>query len=489
MDEEASFANLLAQSSTLPRPTWSPPRSATGGSGADPWANPFAESPTDAFTSPFAGQSSTYIPPFPAAGTAAAGADAPASPDLPRFDTSVSPYVQKLEEDVEAGVGTLPDPPSVIAAREQEAAAEAAAVLGQSRAFESFGSYPAPGDEGGFGQAAFEYRPPSPPLQDHRVPEPTVPSAPAGSRRGLPSDLIDEELLAASDPRESLKKAFVKSTPAPRQTNAPTAVESPSKAKTYVFKPAGRKDVSAPPAAKPGPAPQPAAAEKKAVDDKAAESAVEHPPSEEDSSTPAQAKTAPPETSVPSQPEPPAPMPASPKVIAPTSVPLPDSAAPTPTISRTHTPLAPPAPKPELSPTKSFSATPTRDRVAVSPLDAPSTAQESDYGFKALSIGGSSTEPSAPLATGASGGWDTQQPATAATSTSSRFGGKGWGALDDEDDEGAGLFGKGGPSVKPAAVTWNDETSIGGGWGAEEAYSAQTSSAKVGKTAFQKSLR
>ena len=41
-------------------------------------------------------------------------------------------------------------------------------------------------------------------------------------------------------------------------------------------------------------------------------------------------------------------------------------------------------------------------------------------------------------------------------STASRFGGKGWGALDDDD---GGLFGKGGASVK--SDPWGSETNNG----------------------------
>ncbi len=54
--------------------------------------------------------------------------------------------------------------------------------------------------------------------------------------KGLPSDLIDEDLLAASDPSISLKKAFVKTdTSAKPASAAPT----PEKPKAYVFRPGG----------------------------------------------------------------------------------------------------------------------------------------------------------------------------------------------------------------------------------------------------------
>jgi sorting nexin-1/2 len=439
MDEEADFANLLSQS-TIQRPTWT-----TSDPSSDPWANPFSSSSP---TNPFASSTSAF------------GSTSAYVPSLPQLDKEdeVSPYVSKLEEDVASGIGNLPDPPSVIAAREQEA----------TEAEEGFGSYPVQTQD----QDAFTvpYSPPRPTEEEVKVGSPTPPT------RKLPSDLIDDDLMAESDPSVTLKKAFVKSTPAPKKEGK---VEGK---KAYVFTPAKKggedkkgktpeskaapvKDTSpvkkdtpekkGSPVQKGKPAEEVLPVEKDETKEKVAEKvdaaptpapdtikSTEEPSKEEDKEVKEPTETAIPETVAEStttntsETEPAQPQTSEP--IRPESIPLPASGQATPSISRIASPVS--ANKGFLSTNDLFSpnSTPKHDRVAVSPLDPPPPA-EKDYGFHHLSIGGSSQAQVAPP-TKSSTGWD--QPS--ATSSGSRFAGKGWAAVDEVDD----LFGAGGPSVR-----------------------------------------
>lgn len=436
MDEEENFAKLLSQSTTAAAPAWNAPAAE-----ADPWANPFSDTTpsSNPFASPF-GASSTYVPaPLSDPYTApAASLSAPQSPN-----DGISPYVSKIEEDVRGG----PDMPSVIAAREQ-AAIEPAFGDASRRSLDD--------DDIPFGQVRRDMS--KPPAGDQGV-----------QRKTLPSDLIDEELLAASDPSLSLKKAFVKSTPSATTGSASAKrdagkADEAGKPKTYVFTPT--KKGSALRESK-EPVDVPAASEGKdsagavhSTDakhtgsvsvDKVATTATEPhaQPSSGDTSTP--------------------------KIAA--SIPLPDSVVGTPSTARalSPAPIAPAPPRTENQeqpePSPLTAKTPSIDRVAVSPLDAP--PQESDYGFQSLSIGASSiappVPPKSPLNETATEGWSARRttPVTS-NSPASRFGGKGWGALDDEDD--GGLFGKGGPSVRSGKSIDNDPWGSGasngdGGWG------------------------
>lgn len=533
MDEEASFANILAQSTTTSRPTWS---STTTGAGAaspadDPWANPFAAAGSAGAGS---GGFGTSASPFggPNASASAFDADRGGFGGGGLASPSASPYVQRLEDNERVGRGTLPDPPSVIAAREAEASASSAylqSAFGATDAARAFAPIDSPTLANDpfaqpFAPPGAPFRPASPPaaLRSESAASPPAVVAPGPKSKGLPSDLIDEDLLAASDPSISLKKAFVKTAaPASGSSTAPT----PEKPKAYVFRPGGAaaarressevvKKVQAPEpkgkSADPTPAPVATASQTGGSD---VEETV-------DGST-KKAEVAAAEEATPAENNPStvvtAPTPSVDEVEAfrlghdATSVPLPPSTDATPAVSRTVTPH-PAEPsgshQAEQSAATAEPVTPSGDRVAVSPLDG---AHASEYGFKNLAIGGDGpssaaqkpTPPTAPATVQAessipdpmSSGWTSSLP-TASTSASapgsSRFGGKGWGSLDDDDDaEGdGGLFGKGGPSLRisvPPPV-WEtaaqDDTE---GWGGENMAFQPASTAPLQEVSRQRS--
>ncbi|WVQ83042.1 hypothetical protein IAT38_005180 [Cryptococcus sp. DSM 104549] len=531
MDEEASFANLLSSTALPARPSWEPsPNASPPPEEHDPWANPFAAS-ADPYASPF-GASSTAFTPASDPTPALSSSTFPILSRTPPND--VSPYVQQLEREAEH---KAPDPPSVIAAREQELAAANGRGAYASSAFAS------PYDSPSLGHAADPHADPfggNPfaPAQVQRAdpaavpfaPEPAAevaapaeedvaapPSVPKG--RKLPSGLIDEDLMAESDPEQSLKKAFKKSAaPVPRggEGKAPGTPEK----KAYVFTPSQKKPVvkkepavetkeeekenveaekgngeekveeKAEKAEEKGEKEQKTEAvgekpdepvektengvaeadEVKPVEEKASEDV---PPEEEAKEEPASAKpeeaTQAETTTTPATPpalspvqvnDGPTPTATTPTatshLLSPTSIPLPASAVPTPTISRNPTPLPPtlgdadPSPSPRLT-------TPSTDRVSVSPLDS-SEAVEPMVRYKYLSVGGVSMPSSAPPPVPSKDTWGGDAVSPPA---SSRFGGKGWGVLDEDEDAG-GLFGKGGPSVKADPWGGNDDA---GGWG------------------------
>ncbi|OCF46000.1 hypothetical protein I317_00088 [Kwoniella heveanensis CBS 569] len=544
MDEEASFANLLA-STTLPsRPSWDA-SSPAGGAEADPWANPFSSSSTllsDAHSNPFAST-------FPTSTATSSTLPTFAAPESPREE--ISPYVQRLQDDAELGVGKMPDPPSVIAAREQSQSQTQA----QSTSFIAPRSPFDPNPHGVYASSAFatptalevESNPfgssssstaiataqdpaqaPFIPPQTQQSPIATshAPSTAAGGKKGLPSDLIDEDLMAASDPEQSLKKAFVKSKPKPRpstpnasSTDANSSGGAESKAtekKAYVFTPGSSKKKDA------------IKDEKDEKDEKAvrvegdehkAETVVngsESTSEQDGKTTQLNAKTVrgghdggvktaddgektldesvkkvevtePESPSTPTKKDAASAASTSPSTESkhstptattrvasqsqsepksPAAIPLPASNLPTPTVSRVPTPLPP---KSEPTDSSSVLATPSIDRVSVSPLDAPAQPADEDFGFKSLSIGGSAMS-APPVPQKESWGDKAISPPT----SSSRFGGRGWGAMDEDegDAEGdsGGLFGKGGPSVIASvrADPWggsNDLASGGSGWG------------------------
>ena len=470
MDEEASFANLLSQSIAPARPTWETSRPPD-----DPWANPFSDTPTSnpfaSAASPFA-STSTYAQPL----------------DSPRED--VSPYVQKLQEDEDAAVGILPDPPSVIAAREQE--------------------------ESGF---ASPYDPPSQLLSDPFVAphilDPSLDSittqqteshlsqSPAQPVRKLPSDLLDDDILGTSDPSASLKKAFVKSTTHPRKANVASDAGKP---KAYVFNPdrsgtAGpftveekerntgqnkkealvemrdnapvvglglsRKEHSLPEDTE-----TPAEAsldEEKQEDNASAESGpLLSNPTQSRSNQNEKVNAVP--LAIPN--------PAL-SQLGPASIPLPTSSDATPIASRPVTPVGslPVTKAPDLSTTSDNSepspadvaVTPTVDRVAVSPLDA--RAHEAEH---VLSLGTTTSSLPPPPPSKSPIGQDSVNWTSDKTNKSplpSKLAGKGWSVVDDQED--GGLFGKGGPSTKSNPWGGNDA----GSWGEIESF---TSDSKAG---------
>lgn len=598
MDEEQSFAALLRSSTPAARPSWNAPSDPS----ADPWANPFASSPTQ----PFAAPSIPSVPSPPRLDSAnldlpdsngvygesgASGGfdDAPfdySIPVVPRVDGEQrdSPYVQQLESEgvgngngngTGNGVGfgaadyytdtegnrNNVDPPSIIAARELEA-------LSAQHAFEPYHT-PAAGveSENPFAQTnSRDDTAVSPSIPNSAISPPPPPPQPP-KKPGLPADLIDDDLMAESDPMLSLKKAFVKSTAASNasseQRGAKTETGGNKGKGAYVFTPSPRKaalvaskreaaksevevkakekdkekEVGNVESTKPALAPASVVADEvdrvekdgKEVDTvqvlngaeipDASKSDAEEAASVEavdgqaasiytgrvkvvDSSNGETANTQSLESAgtssladrntvssietdstshVETGPS------NSDQHLAPTAIPLPDSTAPSPGISREATTapkemkknendekpspilnaqaseseasIMPPAePDTPADESPAITSHTPRDRVAVSPLDAPSG--EVDFDFKALSIGGSASVSPAVVQDGT--GWgEPPLPATAtdtATATGNsqpRFSGRGWGAVDDN------LFGS-------ASGGKNDPWASGsGGWGGD----------------------
>jgi len=466
MDEEESFAKLLSQSTSAAAPSWNATQA------DDPWANPFSDSTpsSNPFGSPF-GTSSVYVP-APISDPYAAPL---VTPETPREE--VSPYVTKIEEDEAEALGQRPDPPSVIAAREQ------ASQFEPTSTYESESFRP---DEGYPGASSV----PSSQVDPQKQVEPV--------KKGLPSDLIDEDLLAASDPSASLKKAFVKS--APSAARKETKGENKAESKAYVFTP-GRKGGAKGMVKKAEEVP---VAEEKRIEgdqvegqdprgkgehkteqEKQSEAKGADEPVPEKDTLPSETTsaadntngTAPAQQTDSTTAEEPV-LPAPPQddqkpADKPAAIPLPESNEPTPTTTRPTSPVVPASPArskssaatiDEVEPSPSVPFTPSIDRVAVSPLDA--VPQQPDYGFQSLSIGASSIAPPPPPKSPVradSDGW----AGKATSPPGSRFAGKGWGAIDE--DEG-GLFGKGGPSVRSATTDpWGSSSSSNdtgeGGWG------------------------
>ncbi|WVF68970.1 hypothetical protein IAT40_003744 [Kwoniella sp. CBS 6097] len=555
MDEEASFANLLASTTMPSRPSWDASSPSAGGADADPWANPFSSASstshlTDAHSIPFA---STTLPEF--------NNNAGFGPESPREE--VSPYVQRLQDDAEIGVGKMPDPPSVIAAREQSQSTINAAPspfdstshgVYASSAFATpttlepdsnpFGTAASAAAGVGVGAARDPAQTPFVPPQTQQSPIASttqIPSAGTGAKKGLPSDLIDEDLMAASDPEQSLKKAFVKSAQPARSSATPSnsgvqsgdnsskgGTKGPEK-KAYVFTPGSSKkqepevkeskevktamgkeednevedkeekaqfkvedDAKAIQLeGKQGKAGKGEELEKAENEDEQTQDAEQKdevkkaespttptkndlvsviPPSKDAQETtptaitPVAFQIQPQHSSTESESE----SESSGQPKSPTAIPLPASALPTPIVSRVPTPLPTKSDVPDNS---SVLATPSIDRVSVSPLDAPTQPADEDFGFKSLSIGGSAiTAPPVPQKET----WEDK----VISPPSSRFGGRGWGAMDEDDggDDSDGLFGRGGPSVIASAGAsasarsdpWggsNDPSSGGSGWG------------------------
>ncbi|KAL1413158.1 Vacuolar protein sorting-associated protein vps5 [Vanrija albida] len=200
MDEEESFARLLSASTPAPRPTLF----SNSSTEADPWANPFNDS------------GPSWGPPVAAA-------------------REPEPEPEQEEYAGFGGFGaTVPDPPSVIAAREREELAHAHSHPASKPSSPQHSTDP-------YAPSGFVSPPRTSPSaalgrSAARSP-PTSPSKPASQQqhaRALPAGLIDEELLAESDPQASLKRAFVASA-----ATAPSAAvpPTPEKKGTYVFRP------------------------------------------------------------------------------------------------------------------------------------------------------------------------------------------------------------------------------------------------------------
>ncbi len=323
MDEEDNFARLLAQSNPAPRPT-------LFSSEADPWANPFGGDDLSG------------------------GWGAPAAPAR-----AASPPPQNLYD---SGFGGgLPDPPSVIHAREREELAAFGGGFGDDPTSNPFGS---PRTSPRKASQPSQSSQPSSPAAARR----SVPSSPEAARqRTLPAGLIDEDLLAEHDPEASLKRAFVKH----EEKDVKVVPPTPEKKAPYVFTPSKEKE-----------------SERK-TEIKAARAVA----------------------------------------AASGSLPLPESSMPTPTPSRPDTPAA-----------AGSGGDRVGDRVSVSPLETPG---EPDYGFRSLAIGGASTNGTSPTA---------------------RFGGRGWGAVDDEP-------------LSTSGDPWNEGG--GGGWGEPGPLATQSSTASI----------
>ncbi|WVQ73297.1 hypothetical protein IAR50_002865 [Cryptococcus sp. DSM 104548] len=424
MDEEASFASLLS-STTLPaQPRWEP-----APADADPWANPFAaDGPS---TDPFANMGASIFAPLP---------PSTSSPSRAREDVGESPYVQELKKEYDQ-----PDPPSVIAAREREQQVQTSTPgLGEGVYASSAFASPVPmaGGEDPFSNpfapasvslpkdpASQPFTPPLSPPRPSRTLSTTDKEAEVDDKEQgkqvLLKGLIDEDLMAESDPELSLKKAF-------------------------------KKSERAVPASKPV----------KEEEDKASQEAHAATPTSVTSTKPS------------------SPSPTAPKTPpSPSRVPLPASEASTPVVSRHPTPS--PIPVHSIREADSQSddgtlrslTTPSTDRVSVSPLN--DTEDQLEDKFESLSVGGSEpyTAPSPAPANGTPTKADSPLQQTSSSSipwagerhtpVSARFGGKGWGALDDDEEEekGKSLFGSGsdGPLGASSAAVGSGEL-----WGGEE---------------------
>lgn len=356
MDEEENFARLLSESTPAPRPSLFANES-------DPWANPFGG---DDLSGGWGGSSTA-----------------------PAQDTSSSPpqtaTTSAYDGGFGSGMGTVPDPPSVIHAREREELA----AFGGGFGGEDYSSNPFSSSPPRFPQPTSPKgrspRSPSSPTALRRSAPSSPTSETAARQRTLPAGLIDEDLLAEHDPEASLKRAFVKSSAPAKDDEKPVTVvpPTPEKKAPYIFKPGSKEEK------------KPAAA-------------AEHKPQDRQALAVAAAAG---------------------------SLPLPESSLPTPTQSRPDTPAG--------------AGSPPADNVAVSPLDA--AAPDSDYGFRSLAIGGASTD--GPL-----------------SSTGARFGGRGWGAVDDEP-------------LSTGGDPWNEGgAGASSGWGEPGPLATQSSAASVNDT-------
>ncbi|ODO05118.1 hypothetical protein L198_01806 [Cryptococcus wingfieldii CBS 7118] len=419
MDEEASFASLLSSTTRPSQPRWDP-----APADADPWANPFAADGPSA--DPFANMGASIFAPLPAAAS---------SPSRAREDVGESPYVQELKKDYDQ-----PDPPSVIAAREREQRALSPGPGEGVYASSAFASpVPMAGGEDPFSNpfapasssipidpASQPFTPPlsppRPPQELGSVPKEAVEDKKQG-KEVLLKGLIDEDLMAESDPELSLKKAFKKSE---RVAPAPKPVKEDQK-------------------------------EVHATTPTSVTPTAQHSPPK-----PSSPKSDPPKT-------PP----------SPSHVPLPASEVSTPVVSRHPTPSPLPINSSQDVDSQSDDGTmrqlttPSEDRVSVSPLNAPDDPVEDK--FEGLSVGGS--VPYAAPADGAPTKADSPMQSTPKstipwagekhTPVSARFGGRGWGALDDDGDEetGESLFGSasGGPLGASSAAVGSGEL-----WGGDE---------------------
>ncbi|KIR27280.1 protein transporter [Cryptococcus deuterogattii LA55] len=458
MDEEQTFASLIS-STTLPsRPTWDVP-STSPSQDADPWANPFS---ADTTTLPTAFSS-------------------PALPSSSPKRTTISPYVEQLER--EASARPFPDPPSVIAAREQELVQKAEALAQQrnvyaSSAFASPFESPAinagPSENDPFGNpfaqssSMAQGRDPAsilfPPAPANGPLPPATSSQTEEQGKEILKNLIDDGLTEDGDSGRSLKRAFKKSAQVPREKRE---VES-ERSKAYVFSPK-KKDSEEETKQKYLKDDMQADKVAKGVEELllSGKNALEEDRKKEDLD-----QHQPQETSID------APSPATPKANirtprSPTSVPLPISVVTTPVATRQSTPVPPTENLPihakeqtkagkEKDEASSVTlSTPLSNRVSVSPLDAPSVEES----YKNLSVG----DPSPKQTHSSKSTWNTPQPEesqTPVSTTATRFGGRGWGSLDEDDND--GLFGKRtlgltSGSVTGAMASWGEEEESG--WG------------------------
>ncbi|OWZ72477.1 hypothetical protein AYX14_02082 [Cryptococcus neoformans] len=442
MDEEETFANLISSTALPPRPSWDAP-STSPSHDADPWANPFS---ADTTALPTSFSSSALLSSSPKR-------------------TTVSPYVAQLER--EATARSFPDPPSVIAAREQELVQKAEG-LAQHRSvyassafaspFESPAVNAGPAADDPFGNpfaqpSAGQERDPTtvlfPPAPVDALESPATSDQTVEQGREILKNLIDDGLTEDGDSGRSLKRAFKKSAQVPREKREIGSERS----KAYVFSPKKKSSKEE-------------TKQRVLKDDMEADKLVEGieelPPSREnalneDGETEGSGQNQAQETST-NVPSPTTPKANTPTPRSPTSVPLPISSVTTPIATRQSTP-APPTENSPVHAKEQIKAgkekdeastatlsTPLSNRVSVSPLDASSIEEP----YKNLSIGSSAPE----QIHSSKATWNTpqsgeSQPSVSTTTT--RFGGRGWGALDEDDNN--GLFGKSTLGIASGSVT------------------------------------
>lgn len=479
MDEEESFANLISSTALPARPSWDAP-STSPSHDADPWANPFS---ADTTTLPTSFSSSALLSSSPKR-------------------TTVSPYVAQLER--EATARPFPDPPSVIAAREQELVQKAEDLAKHrsvyaSSAFASPFESPAvnsgPAADDPFGNpfaqpSAGQERDPATVLFPPGAIDASLPPATSGQteEQGLEilKDLIDDGLTEDGDSGRSLKRAFKKSAQVPREKHELGSERS----KAYVFSPKKKgsneeakqrllnDDMEADKVVK-GAEELPLSREnaldkdreKEGLDQHQLQGAKEQNESEKKEGV-LMHQTAYTETST-NAPSPTTPKANTPTPRSPASVPLPISTVTTPTATRQSTPVpstenSPDHAKEQIKAGKEKDnastvtlSTPLSNGMSVSPLDASSIEEP----YKNLSIGGSAPE----QIHSSRDTWNTPQPGESQPSvstTTTRFGGRGWGALDEDDND--GLFGKStlgmaSGSVTGAMTSWGEGEESG--WG------------------------
>lgn len=397
MDEEESFARLLSASTPAPRPTLFP--SGSAGADQDPWANPFGAT---SGSGAGGGAGGAFGNTMDDAWGASTIPSIPADPNPAA--TATSPAAGQRERSPSPAFGGAagderPDPPSVIAARERQ---ELAAATGGGGGFGGSSSAGWGAFDDPYSSTTAGWSPPP-----KATFGPQSPTSPTRSNRGAHSRQTSgaaSQLGSPTSPKTAAAGAS-RALPAGLIDEELLAEHDPRASLTRAFVKSA--PVAAPPASGPV-APQAHPTPEKKVYVFKPRAAVQHEIERE--------------------------KPAAVRSSDPTAVPLPESAAVTPATSRPATPAV------SSPPASSTLAPESVEHLSVSPLDTPAT--ETDFGFRSLAIGGSG-------ALAASNG----SPGAAAT----RFGGRGWGAVDAEETPLSG--------DADGADPWNEGGSGGGGWG------------------------